>query len=170
MWIFAFGSLMWGDWERPFECVRRSRATLNGYRRVFNKASVRNWGNRQNPCPTLNIVESPDERCVGVAFEFSENNRSRVKNYLEGREGKGFEFRNLPISLEDGTTVSAMTAIYTGKDTIVFESNESIASQILIASGQSGRCIGYLEGVQAELRRLGISDPTVTDLLSRLAR
>jgi cation transport protein ChaC len=44
MWVFAYGSLMSDGWENEWGCLRRCRAELGGYRRAFNKASVRNWG------------------------------------------------------------------------------------------------------------------------------
>ena len=63
-WVFGYGSLMWDPWEEPFACVKRSVATLPGYRRCFNKLSEKNWGTRNNPCPTLNLHEDPSASCT----------------------------------------------------------------------------------------------------------
>ena len=59
MWVFTYGSLMFEGWERAGGYAVRTKAELQGYSRVFNKASLRNWGTRQFPCPTLNLIRSP---------------------------------------------------------------------------------------------------------------
>ena len=59
MWVFGYGSLMWDGWQTEHGCIRMVKATLRGYRRAFNKASVRNWGTRERPAPTVNITADP---------------------------------------------------------------------------------------------------------------
>lgn len=61
-----------------------------GYRRVFNKLSVKNWGTHDFPCPTLNLQAAAEARCVGVAFEFDDSRATEVIAYLVKREGKNF--------------------------------------------------------------------------------
>ena len=68
MWVFGYGSLMWDGWQTQHGCTRQMLADLPGYSRAFNKASVRNWGSTQNPCPTLSLTEGGN--CRGMAFEF----------------------------------------------------------------------------------------------------
>lgn len=46
MWVFGYGSLIWGGWENSFDCRQRVSAELPGFRRAFNKPSVRNWGGK----------------------------------------------------------------------------------------------------------------------------
>ena len=60
MWIFGYGSLLWDHWERAYGCRRTVTADLAGFRREFNKASVENWGTKQCPAPTLNLVKAAD--------------------------------------------------------------------------------------------------------------
>lgn len=59
MWIFGYGSLMWGGWEATYGCTERLWADLAGYRRAFNKKSVENWGMPQSPGLTLNFLARP---------------------------------------------------------------------------------------------------------------
>ena len=70
MWVFGFGSLMTDGWEKGFDCIQRVTADLKGYRRAFNKASVANWGTRDCPCPTLNLVSEADAHCLGLRSSF----------------------------------------------------------------------------------------------------
>src|SRR5258707_869494 len=107
MWVFGYGSLMGDGWEAAHGCIRRTRAEFPGYRRTFNKASVRNWGTKACPCPTLNIVKSGSATCHGVAFEFPEAKAQGVRNYLVEREG-GFDLRSYTVRLDDGSAATAI--------------------------------------------------------------
>ena len=49
MWVFGYGSLITDGWEVRHNCLGRHIADLAGYCRVFNKASVRNWGTKTAP-------------------------------------------------------------------------------------------------------------------------
>jgi cation transport regulator ChaC len=53
-----YGSLMFDSWEFDYDCTRREWADLVGYRRVFGRKSVKNWGTPQRPGLTLNL-ENP---------------------------------------------------------------------------------------------------------------
>jgi cation transport protein ChaC len=140
MWVFAYGSLMSDGWEKEWGCLRR-RAVLRGYRRVFNKASVRNWGTRRFPCPTLNLVASAS-----------------------------FRLPSLPIRLDDGATVRAVVSIYHGQNEIRVSDNLQIAKMAIDASGSDGSCTSYIEGVADQLRVLNIDDPVVKEISSALAK
>src|SRR5215472_13444781 len=88
MWIFGYGSLMFDKWESSYGCLRREWVDLAGYRRVFNKKSVKNWGTPNRPGLTLNLEKLDTGTCRGVAFEFSDavvSNRAML-NYLSKRE------------------------------------------------------------------------------------
>ena len=101
MWIFGYGSLMWDGWERDFGRLRAVMAELPGHQRVFNKASIRNWGTRTAPGPTLNLVPGHGV-CRGIAFEFQEQASAALHDYLLRREGRDFALRNETIRLNDG--------------------------------------------------------------------
>ncbi|MFL1502674.1 gamma-glutamylcyclotransferase [Pseudomonas sp. S191] len=164
MWVFGFGSLMTDAWEKEFDCIRRVTAELKGYRRAFNKASVANWGTRDCPCPTLNLVFEPNAHCRGIAFEFSEARRDDVEVYLARREGKGFELSNLEVIAEGAGLVRALVPLYAGKN--IVHTTDTLASieLALHAKGSSGRCSDYVFGVYEQLRERGINDPAVTEM------
>jgi glutathione-specific gamma-glutamylcyclotransferase len=107
MWVFGYGSLMWDGWEIDRGCLRRMTGELRGYVRRFNKLSVRNWGTRPYPGPTLNLVAS-NSSCRGIVFEFPESRRAEIMAYLVQREGENFTLSERPIVLGGGAAVAAL--------------------------------------------------------------
>lgn len=168
MWIFGYGSLMWDRWEDDLGCVRRVKAEVHGYRRTFNKASVRNWGSKDLPCPTLNLVESSSSHCYGIAFEFPEDTRDRVLSYLASREGKDFALREVLVRPDQGDEVIALVPFYEGKNLVPSDEIKHAAEMVRQASGRDGPCIHYVKSIADELRRLGIDDPAVQELWLQL--
>ena len=169
MWVFTYGSLMFEGWERAGGYAVRTKAELQGYSRVFNKASLRNWGTRQFPCPTLNLIRSPSLSCWGIAFQFRDERAKEAIAYLKEREGKGFTFPALPIRLDDGATAQAITSIYEGGNTIPTGDSSQIARMVMNAKGTSGPCKDYVQRVAEQLRLLQIDDPVVTAFSNALA-
>jgi glutathione-specific gamma-glutamylcyclotransferase len=157
--------LMGDGWEVSRGCTRRSLANLSGYSRAFNKASVRNWGTKANPCPTLNLVPMPSEICRGVAFEFSDDRTEGIRAYLTEREGKAFGLRSLPIQLDDGSQVEAIVPIYEGKNIISVNDAAELKRLTVRAWGTNGSGIEYVTGVARVLAAAGVVDPVVTNLM-----
>ena len=146
---------MWDGWETTRGCVRRTTAELRGYRRVFNKASVRNWGTNQKPCPTLNLEPVESAICRGIAFEFPEDMGVETLAYLAKREGQAFRLQEQPIHLDDGIQVPARVAIYSGKNTIAGCSLPQIVEMASTARGVDGTCIAYIRGISDKLAGVG---------------
>jgi glutathione-specific gamma-glutamylcyclotransferase len=169
MWVFGYGSLMWDGWETRRGCLRRAIAELQGYARSFNKLSVRNWGSRTYPGPTLNLIASRSS-CRGIAFEFPEERRAEILAYLIQREGKNFRLNKKPIVLEGGTAIIAFVPIYHGPNVIPPTSASEIAAMALRARGLSGSSADYIRSVANRLMELGIEDPAVTDLCVALGK
>ena len=164
MWVFGYGSLMWDNWEVQFAAKRRVIAELHGFRRAFNKASVRNSGTQEAPGPTLNLEVNEDSVCVGVAFQFPAIIGSEVTSYLGAREGRGFCLRSLPVAIPTGQIVDAFVPIYTGSNSITGKSTAQLTQMIAIAAGTNGSCRGYLDGIYKELTSIGIDDSVVSIL------
>jgi glutathione-specific gamma-glutamylcyclotransferase len=169
MWVFGYGSLMWDGWEAGYDCVRRVVATLPGFRRVFNKASVKNWGTRENPGPTLNVVADSSASCTGFAFEFPEQQGSKVLAYLKQWEGKGFRFDGRRVRLdESGTWVEAMVPIYSGGNVLIGKTTGQLARMARLAAGTKGPSIDYVRNVAAKLSRLEIDDAAVEEFFTAI--
>ena len=168
MWVFGYGSLMWDYWEANYECRRRVPATLIGYIRTFNKASVKNWGSKARPGPTLNLAKSKTGICCGMAFEFAEPDGDAVVTYLAKREG-GFELRTLPITLEDGVAATAIVPIYErGKNLISGKSIHELIAMARTAHGESGSCADYIRNVARQLADNDIEDAAVQEFIRGL--
>jgi glutathione-specific gamma-glutamylcyclotransferase len=163
MWVFGYGSLVWDAWETEIGCLRKVAAELPGFRRTFQKASVKNWGSAQSPCPTLNLIADPTRICKGIAFEFPEEKRESVINYLQRREGKGFLFQQAEIRLENGDAVKAIVAIYSGNKVLSRKSSDELVSMARRAEGANGKCVDYVRNIAIKLGELGIADPDVDE-------
>ena len=161
LWVFGYGSLMWKGWERAHGCVRCADAELPGFRRAFNKGSVKNWGTKQNPGPTLDLEADSSISCRGVAFEFPDDKSNRIRAYLEKREAKDFSLCEKEI-LVAGHRARALVPIYAGKN-LLNETLKDRAKMARAAEGNCGRCIDYVKGVLDELSKLGIDDPAVKE-------
>lgn len=164
MWVFAYGSLMWDNWEIKYDCTRRVVADLQGYCRRFNKASVRNWGTKATPGPTLNLSKLDNGVCRGIAFQFPDAQKIEILSYLEEREGKAFLLREAVVHLEDQSKRSALVPFYNGKNVIEGKTAKELAAMVLAASGTDGTCLSYVNGIADKLSVLGIDDPAVTEL------
>lgn len=168
MWVFGYGSLMWDSWETKYDCTLRVVADLPGYCRRFNKASVRNWGTKANPGPTLNLLKFDTGVCRGIAFRFPDTQEMEVLRYLEVREGKAFQLHKLLVRLEDHSEVSAVVPLYNGQNVIEGKTTEDLAAMVLAASGTSGTCLSYVVGVSEKLSAFGINDFSVSALMKAL--
>ena len=164
MWIFGYGSLMGDGWEEKFRCIRKSIATLQGYRRAFNKVSTKNWGTQRHPGPTLNLEKAEGCACRGIAFEFPDDQSGDVRKYLSAREGKDFPLEILPIRLEDETNVLAEVPVYRGKNLMSSMTTQARAAMVRTAAGANGSCTDYVKRTAELLAKLGIEDPVVSEL------
>ena len=169
MWVFAYGSLMNDGWEKAHGCSRRIHATLAGFSRSFDKASVKNWGTKEHKAPTLRIVAS-NASCSGIAFEFPEERRATVLSELLMREGPTFPLKEQSVILTDGDKVIALVPIYEGRNIILEKDISKIAAMAIKARGTSGSCVDYVRDIANHLRASGINDPVVEDLRQEIEK
>lgn len=163
MWIFGYGSLMFDGWESSKGCIRREWAELAGYRRIFNKQSVKNWGTREQPGLTLNLQKFDSGTSRGVAFAFPDNTEvtQTVLDYLGNREACGPCI--LPILILGGQTAQAHVYIYHGRN--ILNSLVGLtqrAAMVVNATGTSGACFDYVRKTFDDLANIGIEDAEVT--------
>jgi cation transport protein ChaC len=169
MWVFGYGSLMWDGWEGDYGCSERSVATVQGYRRVLNKASVVNWGSASSPGPTLNLVPDAAAICSGMAFLIPDSETARTIAYLERREGRDFLFKDVDATLADGRKISAQVAIYSGRNLIDATSDDELVAKIMAAKGRDGTAADYVRNVAAKLSSIGVSDSYLTSIVEKLS-
>lgn len=165
VWIFGFGSLTFDGWQSQFGCLSQQRAILLGYRRVFNKKSVVNWGTKENPGITLNLERGPGAKCEGVGFEFSDEPKSlaALLAYLQKREGCPPTTHG--IQLAEGRIVEALAYVYEGPNLLRTTNNiAEKAALIANAKGKSGSAVDYVRMNFEGLQKAGLEDPAVTEL------
>lgn len=170
MWVFGYGSLMYDGWQSEFECLEVTQADLPGYARVFNKKSSVNWGTREAPGPTLNLIQASGSICTGMAFRFDEAQKDVVLARLTAREGKGFELQQKDIVVAAGDTVRAMVPFYVGRNVFGTIEPAELALLALTAAGTSGRCRDYIDAAYQQLKLLGIEDPAVSAVWKALQK
>ena len=170
MWVFGYGSLMGDGWEKELGCLRRSVAALPGYRRTFDKASVRNWGTKEAPCPTLNLERDEAGACTGIAFQFTADREGEVRDYLRNREGKDFFLEDLTVRLDDKVEVQASVPVYRGENLVSTGTVQGKAVMVRNAEGMKGSCADYVQKIAELLASLGIDDPAVSELWQSLRK
>lgn len=170
MWVFGYGSLMWDGWEGDFGCVRKGIATLPGFRRDFVKASVRNWGSREAPGPTLALIADLHAECLGMAFCFDDVRRDPILEYLREREGSSFALESKEVRLSSGSIEIAAVA-FTSNSGVTYlgdRTREERAKMARIAVGTRGACVDYVRGIRDKLLSLGINDPAVKSFIENI--
>jgi cation transport protein ChaC len=167
--VFGFGSLMADGWEKQFACHSKEKATLPDYTRAFVKPSIKRWGSKENPAPTLDIERRDGARCEGMLFSFPDDQAHLVKAYLEKREGKDFPLHEVTLHLAPDRKVSAVVAIYAGKKRISGSAAE-IAQMALKAVGEAGGGFAYIQSVAATLEEQGVVDSAVAAVMAEATK
>jgi cation transport regulator ChaC len=112
----------------------------------------------------LNLEPIVGANCVGIAFEFAEQDAGAVLSYLGIREGDGFELRDGWASLSANEVVETKFPIYRGRNIILGKTVEQLLAMVLKAKGTSGQCRDYVKSIAEKLDALNISDPAVSEL------
>ena len=139
-------------------------AVLDGYRRTFNKASTKNRGSKEAPCPTLNLERDLAGSCKGMAFEFPEAHAGDLLAYLAKREGKDFLLDRLTVRLEDDAELQVYVPVYHGENLVSTSTLAEKVAMVRNAAGKMSSCADYVKQIAAMLADLGIDDPAVSEL------
>ena len=168
MWVFGYGSLMWDGWEAQHGCTRKERASLQGFRREFNKASRENWGTSEQPGPTLGLTTDAAGICEGLVFEIPDAQQAAVEAYLKQREGPSFTLQLHDVNLQSGISVRALVPVNDASK-VTYIGGLSLperARMAKIAYGSSGACSEYVKNIREKLGELGINDSAVESFWS----
>jgi len=168
MWIFGYGSLIW----RPsFAFVERKKAFVVGWARRLWQGSPDHRGTPESPGRVATLVQSPGERCGGVAYRIDEERAPEILAELDVREKAGFDRVTLALHDEDGA-VFAEGIVYVAKiDNPYFLGDadaEVIAGHVAKSHGPSGKNLEYVVRLHDALAELGIEDPHLAAILGRL--
>jgi glutathione-specific gamma-glutamylcyclotransferase len=169
MWVFGYGSLLWNP---GFTVHRSVLARLPDYHRSFCMRSIHHRGTPDAPGLVLALDASPGAACHGLALGVEPAQADAVLAYLREREliSSAYIERMLEVDLADGTQVTAVTYVidpdhvqYCGA--LPLEEQARIIAQ---AVGERGPNTEYLHNTVAHLGTLGIIDPDLDWLDSRV--
>jgi cation transport regulator ChaC len=171
MWIFGYGSLVWKP--EPDSTDMRP-GYIRGYERRFYQGSPDHRGTPESPGRVLTLVESPDYMLWGRAYEVPKHNEEEFMARLDHREKAGYSRQWLPV-YEDphGQEILVEQAlVYIGgpnnPDFIGSASIDQMAKHIARSEGPSGPNPQYLLNIANELRHMGVEEPHIEKLASRV--
>ena len=169
LWVFGYGSLIW---QPGFAHADRTLARLDGWHRSFCMHSVHYRGTETDPGLVLALDRAEGASCNGLAFRVTPDDAGGVLDYLRARElvASAYVEARLPLQLADGDVVEAVTYVidraqpmYCGAMTL-----EQQAQIIARARGNRGPNADYLFNTAAHLAELGLADPDLDWLATRV--
>lgn len=168
MWVFGYGSLLWNPAFTPAELVP---ARLTGWHRSFCMLSIHHRGTEAEPGLVLALDAQDGAQCDGVAFRIAEADVAQVHAALREREliSSAYVERVLPVALADGRAVQALAyVIDPGHVQYCRHDLDTQARMIARAVGGRGPNTDYLYNTAAHLTALGVADPDLDWLVSRV--
>ena len=170
LWIFGYGSLIW---EPGFPIAEKQIARLTNYRRSFCMRSIHHRGTESDPGLVLALDRSVGAECFGMAFRVAPEAEENTMEYLRDRELVSSAYLEVQenISLTDNRTVTAVCYIV-DTEHVQYCSGLSLEEQAQIistAAGGRGPNWEYLSNTATHLDALGIADPDLDWLTTRVA-
>lgn len=167
VWIFGYGSLMWNP---IFESDEVAEGTLTGWHRAFCLRLTAGRGTANQPGRMLALKEGGET--TGLAFRLPEDRLHEELELLWKREMVTGCY--LPtwceLQLADGRVVTALAFVMDPRHAL-YESDacpKTIAPLIAQASGPLGTNAQYLYSLDQELKKRGLYDDCLTDLVQRV--
>ena len=168
-WIFGYGSLIW---DPGFAWSSRRIARMDGFHRSFCMRSIHHRGTVARPGLVLALDAAPSGHCMGVAFELAPEVAEETLEYLRARELISAAYLEIthPVTLDCGRRVEVVAYVidrsheqYCGNLPL-----EEQAEIIAAAIGGRGPNATYLHQTAAHLSELGLEDPELSWLSSRV--
>ena len=167
LWVFGYGSLVW---HPGFDHDEAVIATLSGYHRSFCMRSIHHRGTDDHPGLVLALDEG-DATCQGIAFRVTPGTEDATMVTLRERElvSSAYLEKTLTLSLKDGRQVTAVTYVIDPEHVQYCHLElEEQAQIIATAVGGRGPNTDYLFNTADHLTELGINDPELSWLATRV--
>lgn len=168
-WFFGYGSLMW----RPgFLHERCEVARLDGWHRALCIYSHHYRGTAARPGLVLGLA--PGGHCVGRAFGVDPVREAEVVSYLDDRELMNtyvYERVRLPLTLlpgEERVEGWCYVALPEHEQFAGDLDQAAVLACVRQGQGSAGTCADYVRNTVAHLREMGIAEPALEALVSRL--
>lgn len=169
LWVFGYGSLIW----RPgFSFVESARASVHGYHRSLCIFSHVHRGTPERPGLVLGLDHGGS--CEGVAFRVAADARAQTIAYLRERELVTSVYLEKTVALRfaDGGGVNAL-AYVVDRDHAQYAGRlppDEMTRLVAEGVGLNGDNPAYVRNTYEHLQRLGIHDPELADVVTRLDR
>jgi glutathione-specific gamma-glutamylcyclotransferase len=167
LWVFGYGSLIW---DPGFPVAERRIARLDGWHRSFCMRSIHHRGTVENPGLVLALDRAEGASCTGIAFRVEPGHEDATLAALREREliSSAYLERTLPVTTEAGLLDALAYVIDPDHVQYCRLDPEEQARIIARAVGGRGPNRDYLWSTTAHLGELGIADPDLDWLASRV--
>lgn len=169
LWVFGYGSLMW---HAGFEVAESVIATLPDHARSFCMRSIHHRGTVEQPGLVLALDPHVGASCTGLALRAAPGTEAATLEMLREREliSSAYHETQVTLHLRDARQVEAVAYVvdpcheqYVRDLTL-----EQQAAIIARAVGGRGPNTDYLWNTARHLHELGIADPDLDWLASRV--
>lgn len=165
-WVFAYGSLMWNP---EFEHQEAVLARAYGYRRSFCVRSTMYRGTPENPGIVLGLDRGG---CVdGLAFRIANGHHQQAIEALYAREmvQNIYIDKLVNVKLRDGRQIRALAFVANrDHESYVRLTQEQIVQRLRGCCGVRGPNIDYAVNTYTSLKKLGVHDQHLADLITAL--
>lgn len=168
MWVFGYGSLIWNP---EFPVGERRIARARGWHRSFCMRSIHHRGTETEPGLVLALDRADAAYCDGVAFAVASGAEDATLAALRERElvSSAYLETTLPLMTQSGA-IEALAYVI-DPDHVQYCGGLGLEEQariIAAASGGRGPNRDYLWSTAAHLADLGIADPDLEWLSTRV--
>jgi cation transport protein ChaC len=167
LWVFGYGSLIW---DPGFPVAERRIARLDGWHRSFCMRSIHHRGTVENPGLVLALDRAEHASCTGVVFRVASGQEAATLAVLRERElvSSAYLEMTLPVTTAEGPLDALAYVIDPDHVQYCHLDPEEQARIIAVARGGRGANRDYLWSTTAHLAELGIADPDLDWLATRV--
>jgi cation transport protein ChaC len=167
LWLFAYGSLMW---DPAIHIVEIRTGTLEGYHRRFCLKSHIGRGSASNPALMAGL--DLGGTCQGLVFRIPGPSVERETEILWMREMIAGTYVPTTVAIDTPQgPVQALTFVMNWQSSRYVKLDiEETAGLIATGRGIRGTCLEYLENLTDRLDLLGLSDPDIEGLRTRVCQ